>query len=81
MPQQYMDPHYQWLTGARKMPLEANSLKGWICAHNKQCKQELIRTPTYKITAGASVTREINMPPMVYLHKELLPKKQIQHPF
>jgi hypothetical protein len=41
------------------MPLEYHPLKGWISAHNKQRKQALIRTVTYELTAGVSVTREV----------------------
>jgi hypothetical protein len=57
------------------MPLEASALKGWISARNKQCKQELIRTVTYELTAGTSITGEISMPFMTCFQKESLPNK------
>jgi hypothetical protein len=57
------------------MPLEANALKRWISAHNKQCKQELIRTVIFELTAGASVTREVSMPFMIDFQKESLLNK------
>jgi hypothetical protein len=63
-------PCYQWLTETGKMPLEANPLKGWISAHNKQCKQELITT----------VTREFNFPFMTFLSEGIVSqqtKKQL----
>jgi hypothetical protein len=49
------------------MPLEANPLKGWISVHNEQCKQELIRTVTYGLTAGESVTSEFSLPFKTFL--------------
>jgi hypothetical protein len=67
--------HYLWLTANGKMPQEVNPLKVGISTHNRQCKQELIRTTRSEVTTGVSVTSEVSMPAMTCFDKEYLPNK------
>jgi hypothetical protein len=46
-------PGYLWLIVTANLTLEANPLKRYISNHIKQCKQELIRTATFRFTTGA----------------------------